>query len=127
MLQQKLFKYYRTFTAYRKVHEALDKFRQVAGSDRFATVGMAQMEIAADLCEQVGQLPVARDLRNRVSQLETAAEQAAIFGKRGKRKIAQTLGVTPKKLAAVQAALEETPANGAPKRRGRPRRQSVEV
>lgn len=116
MLTVGLFKFYRTWAAYRDVHKALERFYERAGADRFATVGMAQMEIAAELCERVGQLPVARDLQQRVQQLETEAVHAAEFGKRGKRKIATTLGATPQKVEKAQAAFAANGSDGNGKR-----------
>lgn len=116
VLSVTLFKFYRTWAAYRDVHKALERFYQRAGADRFATVGMAQMEIAAGLCERVGQLPVARDLQQRVQALEIEAQQATIFGKRGKRKIATTLGATPQRVEKVQAAFAANGSDGDGKR-----------
>jgi hypothetical protein len=121
VLSAGLFKFYRTWAAYRDVHKALDRFYQRAGADRFATAGMAQMEIAAELCERVGQLPVAQDLKQRVQALEIEAQQAALFGKRGKRKAATALGAHPQKVEKATQAFAANGTDGGP-RGGRKRK-----
>ena len=80
------FRVKRTFSALGKALVALDKFEQVASSDRASVVEAARLMIAADLCDRVGRSDVSRDLRRRQEQLMLLARDVvARKRKRAKR------------------------------------------
>lgn len=84
-LDKKLFKYSRTHSALTKMNAARDKFLVAASQDRYAVVGLALMDFAADLLEKIGYAPVAVEMRGRAAQLKREAEQAILLNKRSKR------------------------------------------
>jgi DNA-binding transcriptional regulator YbjK len=92
-LDPKLFRYFRTFIALQKWHRAKEKFLSQASNDRYAVVGMALMDTAADLMERIGYLPIAEELRKRVGQLQQVAQQAILLNKRVSTKTKRAVGV----------------------------------